>query len=93
MEEKTFETYVKGVYCRQCPEWILTELLQTRGVLSADLTWRKAFLTVRYDPAIVTEAALRDALDRIGYPACEKGAPGSNPMLNALLGAVKGKTK
>ena len=59
MEEKVLTTYVRGIYCRQCPEWIVDDLLHTRGVL-ADC----------------------------GYPACEKGAPGSNPLRNALKSAL-----
>ena len=50
MEEKVLTTYVRGIYCRQCPEWIV--------------------------------------LSDCGYPACEKGAPGSNPLRNALKSAL-----
>lgn len=84
MEEKTFITTVKGIYCRQCVEVICTAMLQTRGVLAADIAYLRAELTVRYDPKIVTERDIRSALELCGYPACEKGAPGSNPILNAL---------
>ena len=27
MEEKVLTTYVRGIYCRQCPEWIVDDLL------------------------------------------------------------------
>lgn len=47
-----------------------------------------AELTVRYDPQIVTETELRRVLADCGYPACEKGAPGSNPLRNALKSAL-----
>lgn len=53
MEEKVLTTHVRGIYCRQCPEWIVDDLL-------------------------------RRVLADCGYPACEKGAPGSNPLRNAL---------
>lgn len=49
--------------------------------------WR-AELTVRYDPQIVTEAEPRRVLSDCGYPACEKGAQGSNPLRNALKSAL-----
>ena len=41
-----------------------------------------------YDPQIVTETELRRVLADCGYPACEKGAPGSNPLRNALKSAL-----
>ena len=59
MEEKVLTTYVRGIYCRQCPEWIVDDLLHTRGVLDAAVSFWRAELTVRYDPQIVTEAELR----------------------------------
>ena len=34
------------------------------------------------------EAELRRVLADCGYPACEKGAPGSNPLRNALKSAL-----
>ena len=79
MKEKVLTTHVRGIYCRQCPEWIVDDLLHTRGVLDAAVSFWRAELTVRYDPQIVTEAELRRVLADCGYPACEKGAPGSNP--------------
>lgn len=88
MEEKVLTTYVRGIYCRQCLEWIVDDLLHTRGVLDATVSFWRAELTVRYDPQIVTEAELRRVLSDCGYPACEKGAPGSNPLRSALKSAL-----
>ena len=56
----------------------------------------KAWLEARGLPAEVrdiktqnpTEAELRRVLSGCGYPACEKGAPGSNPLRNALKSAL-----
>ena len=58
------------------------------GSLDAAVSFWRAELTVRYDPQIVTEAELRRVLADCGYPACEKGAPGSNPLRNALKSAL-----
>ncbi len=84
MEEKIMVTGVKGMYCRQCPELILGDMLQTRGVLDAHIAYLKGVLTVKYDPCIVSEDELRDVLGHGGYPACPVGAAGTNPILNAL---------
>ena len=45
MEEKVLTTYVRGIYCRQCPEWIVDDLLHTRGVLDAAVSFWRAELT------------------------------------------------
>lgn len=72
VEEKVLTTHVRGIYCRQCPEWIVDDLLHTRGVLDAAVSFWRAELTVRYDPQIVTEAELRRVLAGLRLPACEK---------------------
>lgn len=41
MEEKILTTHVRGIYCRQCPEWIVDDLLHTRGVLDAACSTRR----------------------------------------------------
>ena len=84
MEEKIMVTGVKGMYCRQCPELILGDMLQTRGVLDASVAYFKGVLTVKFDPGIVSEEEIRRVLENGGYPACPVGAPGTNPLLNAL---------
>ena len=78
-KKKVLTTYVRGIYCRQCPEWIVDDLLHTRGVLDAAVSFWRAELTVRYDPQIVTEAELRRVLSDCGYPACEKRRAGVEP--------------
>ncbi|MBQ9045450.1 MAG: heavy-metal-associated domain-containing protein [Oscillospiraceae bacterium] len=93
MEETTFVTCVKGIYCRQCVEVIVTAMVQTRGVLDADILYLPAELTVRYDPELVTETDLRAALNACGYPACRRGAPGSSPILNAIKANFRQKQK
>ncbi len=68
MEDAVFKTYIKGIYCIQCPEWIISALLQTRGVIDADVAYFQSEVIVRYDPEIVSEAQLRAALEAMGYP-------------------------
>ncbi len=77
---------VKGVTVQA--DGTLTAYLWPIGVLDAAVSFWRAELTVRYDPQIVTEAELRRVLSDCGYPACEKGAPGSNPLRNALKSAL-----
>lgn len=72
MEEKIFETYVKGIYCVQCPEIIISGLLQKRGVIDADVAYFQSFVTVKYDPEILSEAEIRAELEDMGYPPFDR---------------------
>jgi len=72
MEDAVFKTYVKGIWCVQCPERIITGLLQMRGVIDADVAYFQSLVTVKYDPAIVSEDALRAALADMGYPPFDR---------------------
>ena len=46
MEDAVFKTYVKGIYCIECPEKIISALLQTRGVIDADVAYFQSLVTV-----------------------------------------------
>ena len=72
MKDAVFKTYVRGIYCVECPEKIIFGLLQTRGVIDADVAYFQSLVTVKYDPAIVTEVALRGALEELGYPPFDR---------------------
>ena len=68
MQDAIFKTYVKGIWCVQCPELIISGLLQQRGVIDADVAYFQSLVTVKYDPEIVSEGVLREALKALGYP-------------------------
>ena len=72
MEDAVFKTYIKGIWCVQCPEWIITGLMQTRGVIDADVAYFQSIVTVKYDPAITTEASLCETLADMGYPPFDR---------------------
>ena len=74
----------------QCPEWIITGLMQTRGVIDADVAYFQSLVTVKYDPAILTEAALRETLADMGYPPFER-KPSAAEQLAARLLHLGGK--
>lgn len=96
MQEKTIQTYVKGIYCIQCPELIISALLQLRGVIDADVEYFKSRVTVRFDPDIVTQNDIFSALEDAGYPPFER-KPGIAERLAAklahALGGASGRAK
>lgn len=72
MKDAVFNTYVRGIYCVECPEKIIFGLLQTRGVIDADVAYFQSFVTVKYDPAFVSEETLREVLEELGYPPFDR---------------------
>ena len=72
MQDAVFKTYVKGIYCVECPEKIIFGLLQTRGVVDADVAYFQSLVTVKYDPALVSEETLREVLEELGYPPFDR---------------------
>ena len=72
MQDAIFETCVKGIWCVRCPELIISGLLQQRGVIDADVAYFQSLVTVKYDPALVSEETLREVLEELGYPAFER---------------------
>ena len=91
MQDMTFKTYVKGIWCVQCPELIITGLLQRRGVIDADVSYFQSLVTVKYDPEIVTEEALRETLTDLGYPPFDR-KPSAAERLAAKLRHLVGGT-
>lgn len=91
MEDAVFKTYVKGIWCIQCPELIISGLLQTRGVIDADVAYFQSFVTVRYDPLIVTEEELRRILADLGYPPFDR-KPSAAERFAAKLKHLAGGT-
>lgn len=67
MEEAIFKTYVKGIYCAQCPEIIISGLLQTRGVIDADVAYFQSLVTVTYDPELVSDQEICGVLTDLDY--------------------------
>lgn len=84
MEEKLLKTYVKGIYCVQCPEIIISALLQKMGVIDADVEYFKSLVTVKFDPAIVNEEEIFATLTEAGYPPFSR-RPSVADMLMAKL--------
>ena len=85
MQDAIFKTYVKGIWCVQCPEMIISGLLQQRGVIDADVAYFQSLVTVKYDPDLVTEEALRCALEELGYPPFDRKPTALERMAAKLL--------
>lgn len=72
MKDAVYQTYVKGIYCAQCPEMIISGLLQTRGVIDADVAYFQSLVTVTYDPELVSEQEICSVLADLDYPPFDR---------------------
>ena len=90
MQDAIFKTYVKGIWCVQCPELIISGLLQQRGVIDADVAYFQSLVTVKYDPEIVSEGVLREALYALGYPPFDRKPSAAERLATKLLHLVGG---
>lgn len=62
--------------CPECEDEVASALLHTRGVISADVSYRRAAARVEFDPEITDAALLRAALDGTGYAFGGSGQDG-----------------
>ena len=69
MEDAVFKTYIRGIWCVQCPELIITGLLQTRGVIDADVAYFQSLVELGYPPF----ARKPSALERIAASLLHRG--------------------
>lgn len=76
MRNEICEIPIRGMICRACTDAVSEALLQTRGVLSANVKYYKSIATVEYDPDLVTLEMLEQRIEAAGYETGEKGFTG-----------------
>lgn len=79
---------VQGMICRPCEDAVCERLLHLRGVIDVQASYRKGTVIVDYDPDIVTQAALEQALADAGYPVGASSMSGMAIDLLCLVLAV-----
>lgn len=68
-ETHTVSWHVRGFTCITCAVGLETMLQQQKGVRWAKATYPEALVTIRYNPASVTEDALRGFISDLGFTA------------------------
>jgi copper chaperone CopZ len=68
-DAKTVTWHVKGFTCITCAVGLETMLKQQMGVHSVKATYPDGIVVIQYDPASVTEAALREFISDLGFTA------------------------
>ena len=76
MRTEKFETKLSGMICPECEDEAAAALLHTRGVISADVSYRSAAARITYDPDITCTAQICRALSEAGYPPGSRGRSG-----------------
>ncbi len=65
--KRTFS--VPRMHCDGCVRTVTEALKSLAGVTAADADARKKTVDVVFDPSLVSEERLRQALSNVGYPA------------------------
>jgi copper chaperone CopZ len=70
-ETKTSTIRVEGMKCNKCAESIAKALKATPGVEQVDVSYEKKEAEVQFDDQKVTEAQIRDVINKTGFKAVE----------------------
>jgi copper chaperone CopZ len=68
-DTKTVTWHVKGFTCVTCAVGLETMLRQEKGVRWVKATYPDGKVVIQYDPASVTEAALKGFISDLGFTA------------------------
>ena len=83
-----YSSTVRGMICPQCEEEIVFVLLHTRGIIKAEASYRKARITLEYDPDFISVPDIEAALELAGYPAGGSGKEGFISDLASIAAVV-----
>ena len=72
MKTESCEIRIRGMICRSCTDEVSGMLLRTKGIIKANVSYRKALATVCYDPALVTSEELEKRIKALGYETGER---------------------
>lgn len=72
MKKESCEIRIRGMICRSCTDEVSGVLLRTKGVIKANVSYRKALASVSYDPTLVTPETLEKNIKALGYETGER---------------------
>lgn len=67
MDVTTTVLTIQGMSCDHCKRAVTQALSRLEGVMSVEVDVAGGKATVSYDPAAVSESALREAVEEAGY--------------------------
>ena len=76
MRTEIYEPHLSGMICPECEDEAASALLHLRGVISADVSYRRAAAKISYDPDIITPDQIDHTLSESGYPVGGDGRYG-----------------
>ncbi|MBR0161248.1 MAG: sulfite exporter TauE/SafE family protein [Oscillospiraceae bacterium] len=72
MKTESCEIRIRGMICRSCTDEISGMLLRTKGVIRANVSYRRALAVVSYDPALLTPEEMERRIRSLGYDTGER---------------------
>ena len=76
-ETKNLEIKLGGMVCRSCADIIASALLETRGVVDAEVSYYRGLARVKYAPAITAPERIEQSIKNAGYSVGGRGAGGA----------------
>lgn len=73
METQTLDVKLSGMICPECEDEAASALLHTRGVISADVSYRKSAAVISYDAELTTPDKIAESLKSAGFPVRGSG--------------------
>jgi len=67
MNEKEYKVSISGLICPQCEDEVEDALIQTKGIIKADVSYFKSSATVTYDPDIINDESINTSISDAGY--------------------------
>lgn len=69
---KTATIHVEGMHCKMCSASVAKALKATAGVEKVEVSFEKGVAVVQFDDQKVSEAGLREVINKTGYKAVEE---------------------
>ena len=88
MKSAEYCSTVQGMLCPQCEDELASALLHTMGIIKAEPCYRKARVTVIYDPELISVPDIDTALKTAGYPPGGSGKEGIISDLVSLAAVI-----
>lgn len=85
MNESVLDTGVGGLICHQCEDLFKNRITYVRGVISVECSYFRGRATIRYDADLISEAALKQKMEKAGFPATEENGKGRLYDLFSIL--------
>jgi Cu+-exporting ATPase len=73
-DRETITYQIKGFSCATCAVGLDATLEKKDGVVSSKSSYREAETTISFEPAVISQRSLKDAIEEMGFTAVPVGS-------------------